>query len=206
MNRPSPKPTTDQILALVDRLILPFHQIIRQHKLPVGERRLENDVEHSWSVAVLACALAPAVDTQLDLGKISQFALVHDLVEIHAGDTKNFTASAEDKATKADREAAALHRLQSDFAAFPWLAATIAEYETMDSSEAQFVYAVDKYITVIYDLLDHGRFLAEIGVDKARYDSTLSAQRIKAQRHPEVGKYYNEIRDLIDRQPDFLQP
>jgi putative hydrolase of HD superfamily len=200
------QPSTDQVLALVKDLILPFHQIHRQHKLPVGERRLENDVEHSWTVAVLACALAPVIDPALDTGRISQYALVHDLVEIHAADTKVFSASAAHKATKADREQAALGRLATDFAAFPWIHRTITAYEHMADAEAQFVYAVDKYIAVIYDLLDNGRYLGEIGVDKAKYDHILAPHRLKAQRHPAIGRYYNEIRDLIDRQPGFLQP
>jgi HD superfamily phosphodiesterase len=72
------KLTTNQILALTKQVILPFHEIKRSHKLAIGRRRHENDVEHSWSVAVLACCLAPYIDPTLDLGKISQYAILHD--------------------------------------------------------------------------------------------------------------------------------
>lgn len=196
---------TDQVLTLVSDLILPFHQIRRQHRLPVGDRPLENDVEHSWTVATLACALAPQIDPKLDLGQIAQFALVHDLVELHADDTKIFSATDEHQATKAEREAAALQRLKIDYAAFPWIARTIAAYESKSAPEAQYVYAIDKYIAVVYDLLDHGRYLAEIGIDKPKYDQIMSVHHTKAHTHPGVGQYYDEIRALIDQQPDFLK-
>jgi 5'-deoxynucleotidase YfbR-like HD superfamily hydrolase len=198
-------PSSSQILDLVENVILPFHEIKRQHRLPIGRRRLENDVEHSWTVSILACALAPHIDPQLDTGKISQFALVHDVVEVFAGDTKHFSATPGHKATKTEREQAALARLKQDYPAFSWLSDTIAAYETFDSAEAQFVYAIDKYIAVIYDLLDQGLYLHQVGVDKAKYDQLMVAHRTKAHRHPGVGRYYDEIRNLIDQQPGFLK-
>lgn len=197
-------PATDKILSLVTDLFLPFQQIRRQHRLPIGSRRLENDAEHSWTVSVLACALAPQIDSGLDVGKIAQFALVHDLVEVFAGDTKHFKASDSSRASKQGREHAALQRIQTEFSAFPWLGETIEEYEASESNEAAFVYAVDKYIAVVYDLLDRGLYLQQVGIDKARYDELMEAHRVKAHRHPQVGKYYDEVRDLIDLQPEFL--
>jgi len=198
------KPTTEQVLQLVSDLLLPFHGVRRQHKLPVGRRRRENDVEHSWTVSVLACALATEIEPGLDVGKIAQYALVHDLVEVFAGDTKHFVSSDAHKATKAAREAAALKRIGQDFDTFPWLAKTIGEYEAKSSDEAAFVYAVDKYIAVVYDLLDEGLYLQQIGIDKAKYDELMAIHRTKAHQHPQVGVYYDEIRDLIDRHPGFM--
>ncbi|HEY1835677.1 MAG TPA: HD domain-containing protein [Candidatus Saccharimonadales bacterium] len=113
------KISTDHILALVSDLLLPFHEIKRQHRLPVGGRRLENDVEHSWTVSVLACALAPQIDADLEIGKVAQFALVHDLVETFAGDTKHFTTSDSFRTSKKEHEYAALEQIKRDFSAFP---------------------------------------------------------------------------------------
>jgi 5'-deoxynucleotidase YfbR-like HD superfamily hydrolase len=84
------KPTHTDIEQLIKTIILPFYHVKRDMPLPAGERRWENDAEHSWSVALLACALAPEVDPQLDLGKIAQYAIAHDLVEVYADDTSTF--------------------------------------------------------------------------------------------------------------------
>lgn len=198
-------PTTDQVVELVARLMLPFHEIKRQHKLPIGRRSRESDVEHSWTVSVLACALAPQISPHLDVGKIAQFALVHDLTEVYAGDTKIFSGLDTHRASKAERERDALYKLRQDYNAFPWLAGTIAEYESFESEEAKFVYAVDKYIAVVYDLLDHGAYLRQLGIDKPKYDEIMTTHRTKAHRHPGVGIYYDAVRKLIDEQPEFLQ-
>jgi len=198
-------PTTSQVVDFVARLMLPFHQIKRQHKLPIGRRRRENDVEHSWTVSVLACALAPQIAPHLNVGKIAQFALIHDVVEVFAGDTKIFSGPDSHRSTKAERERSALLKIKNDYNALPWLATTIAEYESFELEEAKFVYAVDKYITVVYDLLDRGAYLSQIGIDKPKYDEIMAKQRTKAHLHPSVGIYYDEIRKLIDEQPEFLQ-
>lgn len=199
----SPLPT-EQILDLLSGIVLPFHHIERHHRLPQTKpRRWENDVEHSWSVAVLACALAPHIDRKLNVGKICQFAVVHDLVEIYAGDTKVFDSgsSASDKAA---RERDALKQIQQRFPAFNWITDTITEYEKRSSNEALFVYAIDKYIAVAYDLLDKGECLRELGVTQAIYDEYRAKHRLKAHLHPGVGRYYDEILDLMDAHPEYF--
>jgi putative hydrolase of HD superfamily len=183
---------------------MPFHRITRHHRLPLTEpRRWENDVEHSWTVAFLACALAPHIDSRLDLGKIAQFAIVHDLVEVYAGDSKVFDTST-DHAGKGAREQAALSLLKKNFSAFPWLTDTISSYESGQTSEAQFVYAVDKYIAVAYDLIDQGECLRELGVTQAIYDEFRAKHRLKAHRHTGVGRYYDEILNLMDNHPEYF--
>ncbi|HEY1835678.1 MAG TPA: hypothetical protein VGG13_02550 [Candidatus Saccharimonadales bacterium] len=84
------------------------------------------------------------------------------------------------------------------------LGQTIAEYEAFSCKESIFVYAVDKYIAVVYDLLDRGLYLHQIGVDKAKYDELMASHRAKAHRHPLMGEYYDKIRKRIDQEPDFL--
>jgi 5'-deoxynucleotidase YfbR-like HD superfamily hydrolase len=198
-----PKPAHKHIDTLIRDLILPFHHIKRGTQLPIGERRWENDAEHSWSLAMLACSLAPEVDPTLDIGKISQFAIVHDLVEVYADDTSVF-ASAEELLSKSKREEAALQRIEREFTHFPWIAQTITAYEHKDTPEALFVYAVDKYIAIAYDHIDEGRLLREQKITRAQYNASLQAHRAKAHSHPAVIKYYDEVRDLLDSRPDYF--
>ncbi len=196
-------PTHDQLKKLIRQIIVPFHHVTRDMRLPTGRPELENDAEHSWSVAMLACCLAPAIDDTLDLGKISQFAIAHDLVEVFADDTSVF-ANVDHLATKHEREQASLSKIEHDFTAFPWIADTIKAYESRESKEAQFVYAVDKYIAVFYDLLDEGRYLREIKVTKHAYDTVLAAHRQKAYTHPIIGQYYDQILALLDDHPEYF--
>ena len=122
------KPTLDDLLDLVKQIVIPFYQVKRHSPIRAEDGRYENDAEHSWSVALVAAALAPLIDPKLDVGKICQFAIVHDLVEVHAGDTSNFAGEAV-KAGKDARENEALAKLEKDLTALPWIPTTIKEYE-----------------------------------------------------------------------------
>jgi len=106
-------PKLRELLELTTKLMLPFYQVERDLMLPIKPRRAENDVEHSWSVAFLACSLAPEIDKRLDLGKIAQFAIVHDVVEVFAGDTSPWHDQAT-RVSKDEREEKALQHISSN--------------------------------------------------------------------------------------------
>ena len=198
-------PSHDELEQLFRQVILPFYQVKRDIAVPVDDSPLENDAEHSWSVGFLACAIAPLIDPKLDVGLIAQFALAHDVVEAYAGDVSNF-ASETEKAAKHVREAEALDKLESDFAHFPWIAETVRRYEARDSDEAKFVYAIDKYIPVMFDYIDEGKYLHKIKITRQQYVEHLQPHRQKAQAHPVVGKYYDEIRALVEANTDHFYP
>jgi 5'-deoxynucleotidase YfbR-like HD superfamily hydrolase len=197
------KPTHYDIEKLIKGLVLPFCHVKRDMPLPVGERRWENDAEHSWSVAFLACTLAPKLDPSLDISKICQFAVVHDLVEVYATDTSTF-ADHEHLATKVEREEQALKRISSETTQFPWIAETIEAYERQDTPEAKFVSAIDKYIAVTYDLIDEGKLFRERKMSLEEYNKSLESQRRKVQDHPLVAEYYEEVRTQLDAHPEFF--
>ncbi len=124
---------------------LDFATIKRATKLKDGVTS-ESDTDHTVMVGLLACALASESGDRFDIGKIAQFALVHDLVETYAGDTDTFGGLNEErKLDKEQREALAFERIQKEFdATFPWISKTIAEYESLESPEARFVKTLDK--------------------------------------------------------------
>ncbi len=197
------KPTHPQVQHLIKTLILPFYHVKRDSPLPIGERRFENDAEHSWSLALLACALAPQISKALNVGKICQFAIVHDLVEVFADDTSNF-AGPQGLDSKDEREKQALQKIEIDYAHFPWIVATIHEYERKEQEEARFVYALDKYLPVYFDYLDQSRLFRERKLTLAEYNKILESHRKKAQSHPVVAEYYEELRVLIDQHPEYF--
>ena len=188
---------------LIEEVIFPFYRVERHTPLRFQPGRWENDAEHSWSLALIAAALAPHIDPTLDIGKICQFATVHDLVEVYAGDTSNFATESE-KATKDKREAAALKKLESNLRALPWITKTITEYERQDMPEARFVKATDKLIPILYDYIEEGQFYHEEKITIESWREQLQAHRQKAQAHPGVFEYYDEVWRMLETNPHFF--
>lgn len=137
-------PSIDRIAEL-QKLIADFAKIKRTNKLVDNPGR-ENDVEHSFGLALTCWFLAPHIAPELDLQKIFEYALIHDLVELYAGDTYFLVTAAEAKQKKA-REHAALERLSAEWLQdFPGLIQALQAYEDKADEEAWFVYAVDKIL------------------------------------------------------------
>jgi putative hydrolase of HD superfamily len=107
----------------------------------------ENDVEHSFGLAITCWYLLPKIAPELDLLKVLRYALAHDIVEIHAGDTYSFDVEA--VKTKESRERAALDILKTDWSDFPEITTAAEGYMNKESDEARFVKAVDKLLPVI---------------------------------------------------------
>lgn len=110
--------------------------------------RPENDVEHSYGLALTCWFLAPKIAPNLNLEKILCYALAHDTVEIHAGDTFVF-GSQEEIASKASREAAALEKLRGEWPDFTEMTTAAEGYMAKVDEEAKFVKAVDKILPVL---------------------------------------------------------
>lgn len=160
------------------QLCLQFGRVCRATTHEDGQRP-ETDTDHTVMLSVIACAFAAQYEPTLDIGKIAQFALVHDLVEAYAGDTNTLlsrTGSAEDS-SKVIREAEAHKRIGKNFnSVFPWLSQTIEQYERLDSREARFVKTLDKVMPKITHILNQGAMLARYHVDSRNIDAINGAQ------------------------------
>jgi putative hydrolase of HD superfamily len=188
---------------LVADIIVPFYQVEREVPLRFAANRLENDAEHSWSLALMACALAPHVDPKLDIGKVCQFAVVHDLVEVYAGDTSNFADQAK-KDTKEKREKQALKKLQKKLLDLPWITETIEEYESQSSDEARFVKSVDKILPLLFDYLEEGQYFHETKMTAEAWKSHLQLVRKKAATHSGAFEYFEAAWDRMLENPHFF--
>jgi putative hydrolase of HD superfamily len=140
----------------------------RRNRLADGTRR-ENTAEHSWHLGIAALVLAPFAIEPIDVGRAVAMALVHDIVEIDAGDTFAYD-EAEGAATKVAREEAAADRL---FGILP--AATGRhfremwdEYERGDSAEARFVMAIDRLAPMMLNLAEGGSTWREHGITRSQ--------------------------------------
>lgn len=139
----------------------------RRSWLVDGSRR-ENSAEHSWHVALLALVLSEHAEEPVDALRVVQMMILHDLVEIDAGDTFRYDdAGAKDKA---EREARAADRL---FALLPpdqgrTLRALWEEFEAGESPEARFAAAVDRLMPLLQGHATEGRTWREHGVTADR--------------------------------------
>lgn len=198
------KPDFHDLEYVLRNLVLPFYGIERAVPLPfVTPRRWENDAEHSWSLAVIACMLAPHIDATLDVGLVSQFAVVHDLAELYAGDTNVFGPE-EHHGTKEERERAALATIAREFAAFPWLVDTLHAYELQQAPEALYVRSIDKLIALVFDYVDQGRYYKEKGLTKELFLEHIERPRAKAKGHKGAFDYHEEALAIILSHPEFF--
>lgn len=103
--------------------------------------------DHSFGLALTCWFLVPRIAPELDMTKIFAYALAHDTVEVHAGDTFIFDKT--NAVSKSDREDAAIEQLRQDWSDFLELANAAADYKNKIDDEAKFVYSVDKMLPVL---------------------------------------------------------
>jgi putative hydrolase of HD superfamily len=135
----------------VDRL----KTVLRQSPLAAVDRR-ENDAEHSWHLALMVVVLAEHADENIDVGHTIKLVVVHDLIEIYAGDTPLYDA--EMGADQAEREAAAADEL---FGLLPAdqatrLRALWDEFEARQTPEARFAKAMDRLEPLLLNWMARG--------------------------------------------------
>ena len=116
--------------------------ILRQTHLS-GHGRRENDSEHAWHMAIMAYLLRDYANTSVDITKVMLMCLIHDIVEIDAGDT--YAYDAEGLKTQKAREDAAKERI---FSLLPEdqkkeLVALFDEFEDFTTPESKFAHAMD---------------------------------------------------------------
>lgn len=162
----------DNIQGLIDigRLVFSFAKVKRVTLHEDGVT-LESDTDHTVMLSICACSLAEKLYPYLDLGKVAQFAIVHDLVEVYAGDTNTFNISDVDRKEKDKREEESLERIKKEFdSVYPWITKTIETYESLESDEAQFVKMVDKVMTKLTHRMNTGAYLKKQNIS---YEETV---------------------------------
>ena len=165
-----------------------------------GGARSENDLEHAAQLALLAWYINDKDHLGLDTYRLLGLSLVHDLAEIHAGDT--YVYGDESRiASQRQREAEAIAKLAHDWVDFPSIHELIAEYEAGETPEAKFVYSLDKLVPVLNNLTDGGRSWRQKGVS---LDQVKAAKTGKADRSPHVAPYLTAIMAELERSPQLF--
>jgi putative hydrolase of HD superfamily len=194
------KPGIQRIIDL-HRLVLRFRAVERIVYIP-GEAAIpENDVDHSFTLAMAAWYLAPYFP-ELRTDRLVYLALAHDLVEVHSGDTSVFDTAL--IATKQEREQNARKQLELEWPDFPALHQYLDEYANRTTPEAVFVYALDKIMPIIINYLGEGRGWH---VHKITLDKLHTIKKDKVAAHPAIADYYDQLYQLLLEQPHlFHQP
>ena len=168
-------------LAEMDKLKL----IMRQTPLLDGSRK-ENDAEHSWHLAMLVMILSEYAEPPVDMARVLQMVLIHDVVEIDAGDTYCYNAAAHHD--KVERELRAAERL---FGLLPGdqgeqLRGLWEEFEARETPEARFANAVDRVQPLLHNCLTGGGSWREHGV---KLSQVLERNRPILEGSPRLWEY-----------------
>lgn len=138
--------------------ILEFQKLLKEFNLIYRDldsihlkNNLDNDVEHSFRVAMLCWMIIEEYKLKLDINKVIKYALLHDLVEVYAGDVSIYAkVKSEDKAK---REHQALLKLKKNFPKLKSLWKLIEIYEKKNDDESKFVYVVEKLEPILLVIL-----------------------------------------------------
>ncbi len=151
-------------------------EIIRRTSIVSGSR-LENTAEHSWHAAMSAVILQEYAEEPVDVFRVAQMLLVHDIVEILAGDT--FIYDIENGATQETRERSAADQL---FGMLPADQAILFrqlwdEFESLETPESRFGKSIDRLMPLLLNYANGGISWKENGIND-RMVATVNA-RIK---------------------------
>lgn len=170
--------------------------IFRQTYLADGERK-ENDTEHSWHIALMAYLLQEYSEEPVDVPKVMLMVLIHDLVEIDAGDT--YAYDSEGAKTKREREVKAAERI---FGILPedqgaYLRELWDEFEEYETADAKYAHLLDNFQPLLLNDASNGKSWEEHVVQKEQIYK-------RNERIPETSeRVWKKMQDIIQKHIDL---
>ncbi len=166
-----------------------------------SDERKENDSEHGYQMALVAMYLIDKHKLKLDPFHCVGMALVHDIVEVYAGDTVPF-APKHVLDSQEEREKKATLRIKKQWPNFASLNELLKEYEEQETEESKFVYALDKFLPAVNNYLYEGRVWRKMGLD---LNWVKKAKANKTEVSPVINKYYLELINALEKQPELFK-
>ena len=147
--------------------------ILRRTMLVDGSRR-ENDAEHSWHIAVMALIFEEYAAEPVNVNRAVKMCVVHDLIEIYAGDT--FAYDVAGNADKSEREAAAADKL---FAQLPSeqgaeIRSLWEEFDAMQTPDAKYAACMDRLQPFLHNTLTGGHTWVESGTARPSVEKRMA--------------------------------
>lgn len=186
----------NNIKASVDFLIEldQLKSIYRKAKIKCDHNRQENSAEHSWHVAIASQILKDFTAIEIDINKVTQMLLIHDIVEIYAGDMFSFENERSKESHKLE-EYKAIEKLCTQFNLTQvkiykdlW-----HEFEACTTNEAKFARSVDRILPFIQNMNNKGGSWAEFGTTKQQI---LNHNKISKEVSSELWEYINNQLDF----------
>ncbi len=166
--------------------------IFRQTYLADAKRK-ENDAEHSWHIALMAYLLQEYADQPVDVPRVILMVLIHDLVEIDAGDT--YAYDTKGAATKRERELKAADRI---FGLLPedqgeYLRGLWDEFEEYETADAKYAHLLDNFQPLL---------LNDASAGKSWEEHTVKKEQIykRNERLPETSEtIWNKMKEIVEK-------
>jgi len=159
---------------------------VLRRTLLINKSRRENDAEHSWHIAAMAMLFSEYTVEPVDVSRAVQMCVVHDIVEIDAGDT--FAYDAKGNADKTAREAEAADKL---FAKLPpdqgaLIRSLWEEFDAMETPDAKYAACMDRLQPFLHNTLTDGHTWVEGSVSREAVEKRMAVIR---EFMPEVYKW-----------------
>ncbi|HCE1805656.1 TPA: HD domain-containing protein [Vibrio parahaemolyticus] len=166
--------------------------VLRRTRVKSAEGRLENSGEHSWHVALMAVLMEEHANAPVDICRVMKMLLIHDVVEIDAGDTFVYDTAATKE--QAEKEIKAAERL---FGMLPTdqgqeLLALWQEFEAAQSDDAKYAKALDRLIPMLLNYHNNGQSWKE--------NSVMREQALTINKRIEFGSVtlWDKAKELIE--------
>ena len=166
---------------------------IKRKTLQSNGKDFEDDAQHAWHMAIMTLLLSEYSNEKIDVLKTISMLLIHDLVEIDAGDTYAYDEAG--AKTKQERETKAADRI---FGLLPddqgtWFRELWEEFEAYETAEAKFAHVLDNAQPLLLNDASNGRSWAEHGVHKS--------QIYKRNEHTSEGsrEIWEYMKKLVDK-------
>jgi putative hydrolase of HD superfamily len=163
----------------------------------IDKSRRENDAEHSWHISIMAMVLSEYANEDIDLFKVIKMLLVHDLVEIYAGDTFCYDKKGnEDKKERELKAADKIYGILSKDKAME-IRALWDEFEEMETKEALFAASMDRLQPIFSNYFSGGGTWTKYGISKAEVHKRIAPIEKSS---TELWEFtLNLIEDAVDR-------
>lgn len=163
--------------------------ILRQTHL-TDYRRQENDAEHAWHMAIMIYLLKEYANEEFDVAKAMMMALIHDIVEIDAGDT--YAYDTKNLETQKEREEKAAERI---FGLLPEeqkqeLKGLFEEFEACESSEAKFARVMDNFQPILLNDSNNGEDWKVHKIKKSQVENRQKSSQLGSK---DIWEYTSEL-------------
>jgi len=165
--------------------------VLRKSRLFDGSRQ-ENDAEHSWTICIMAILLQEYSNTKIDILKVIKMLLIHDVVEIYAGDTFLYSKERDNAYINEEIAARKIFSLLPEDQFTEYLELW-NEFELKETDEAKYASVFDRIEPILQNYKNEGYIWKEYNITKE--------QIMRKNEHIEEGskKIWNYIKGIIDK-------